>query len=66
MSYTYIAEIKSNSDIIDTTQMQSLGEVSQWANKHSIIGDLVVISEGYVGSDGILEVYDHVASWRVD
>ena len=66
MSYTYIAEIMSNKSLVDSTTSPDLKEAVTWANSNSIVGDLIVISEGYKGADGIVDKYDHVNSWRID
>lgn len=65
MSYTYIAKIMSNKSLVDSTTSQDLKKAVTWADKNSIEGDLVVISEGYTGADDIVDEVDHVMSYYV-
>jgi len=66
MTYTYIAEIKSNKSVVDTSSSSDLKKVVTWARANSLIGDTVVISEGYKGADGVTDKHDHLNSWYVD
>ena len=66
MSYTYIAEIKASKIVIDTHTSSDLRKVVSWANDNSILGDLIVVSEGYIGADGVIDNYDRVNSWYND
>ena len=66
MSYTYIAEIMSNKSLVDSTTTPDLKEAVTWATSNSIVGDLIVISEGYRGADGVVDKHDHVNSWYSD
>lgn len=66
MSFTYIAEIMNNKSLVDSTTSSDLKKAVTWANDNSIVGDLIVISEGYEGADGVLDKHDHLNSWRVD
>ena len=59
MSYTYIAEIMSNKSLVDSSTSSDLKKVVTWANDNSIVGDTVVITEGYVCSEVILKVYTY-------
>ena len=66
MSFTYIVEIKQNRTLVDSTTTDNLSKAVSYAEKNSLIGDLVVVSEGYTASDGVVEVNDHINSWYVD
>lgn len=66
MSYTYIAEIKASKITMDSSTSSDLKRVVSWANANSILGDLIIISEGYIGADGVIDNYDHVNSWYND
>ena len=66
MSYTYIAEIMNNKALVDSTTSPDLKKAVTWANDNSIVGDLIVISEGYTGADGVVDKHDHVNSWYND
>lgn len=66
MSYTYIADIMSNKSLVDSSSSSDLKDVVTWANSNTLQGDTVVISEGYKGSDGVVDKHDHVNSWYVD
>ena len=66
MSYTYIAEIMNNKALVDSTTSSDLKKAVTWANDNSIVGDLIVISEGYTGADGVVDKHDHVNSWYND
>lgn len=66
MSYTYIAEIMSNKSLVDSSTSSDLKKVVTWANDNSIVGDTVVITEGYVCSDGEVDKHDHLNSWYVE
>jgi|TARA_R110000737_G_scaffold111014_1_gene143928 hypothetical protein len=66
MSYTYIAEIMNNKALVDSTTSSDLKNAVTWANDNSIVGDLIVISEGYTGADGVVDKHDHVNSWYND
>ena len=66
MSFTYIVEIKQNRTLIDSTTTDNLSKAVSYAEKNSLVGDLVVVSEGYTASDGVVEVNDHINSWYVD
>ena len=63
MSHTYIAEIKSSKTIIDSNTSPDLSKMVTWANSNSIVGDLIVVSEGYLCSDGVLHKHDLINSW---
>lgn len=65
MSYTYIAKIMSNKSLVDSTTSQDLKKAVTWADKNSIEGDLIVISEGYAGADDMIDEVDHVMSYYV-
>ena len=65
MSYTYIAKIMSNKSLVDSTTSQDLKKAVTWADKNSIEGDLIVISEGYAGADDTIDEVDHVMSYYV-
>lgn len=64
MSYTYLAEIKSNKDVVESKIMTDLKKAVSWANSKTIIGDMVVISEGYLCADGAFDSYDTLTTWR--
>ena len=66
MSFTYLVEIKQGKSLVESTTTDNLSKAVTYADKSSIVGDLVVISEGYKGSDGDVDKHDHVASWYVD
>jgi|TARA_B110000977_G_scaffold108952_1_gene141705 hypothetical protein len=66
MSFTYIVEIKQNRTLVDSTTTDNLSKAVSYAEKNSLVGDLVVVSEGYTASDGVVEVNDHINSWYVD
>ena len=66
MSFTYIVEIKQNKYLVESTTTSSLAKAVSYAEKNTLVGDLVVVSEGYEGSDGVVEGVDHVTSWYVD
>jgi len=66
MSYTYIAEIKSNKSVMDTSSSSDLKKVVTWARENSLVGDTVVISEAYQGVDGVTDQHGHLNSWYVD
>lgn len=66
MSFTYITKIMSNKDVVETKNSSDLKKAITWADNNAILGDLVVISEGYEGADGIAEEHDHVMSYVVD
>tara|TARA_R110002167_G_scaffold182679_1_gene383092 strand:- start:548 stop:748 length:201 start_codon:yes stop_codon:yes gene_type:complete len=66
MSFIYIVEIKQNRTLVDSTTTDNLSKAVSYAEKNSLIGDLVVVSEGYTASDGVVEVNDHINSWYVD
>jgi hypothetical protein len=66
MSFTYIVEIKQNKYLVESTTTSSLSNAVSYAEKNTLTGDLVVVSEGYEGSDGVVEGVDHVTSWYVD
>ena len=66
MSFTYIVEIKQNRTLVDSTTTDNLSKAVSYAEKNSLVGDLVVVSEGYTASDGLVEVNDHINSWYVD
>jgi hypothetical protein len=65
-NFTYIFEIKSNNDIVDTLTTDTLSEGRKWAEANTLDGDLVVVSEAYEGLDGHFDVTDHVTSYYVD
>jgi len=66
MSFIYIVEIKQNRTLVDSTTTDNLSKAVSYAEKNSLVGDLVVVSEGYTASDGVVEVNDHINSWYVD
>lgn len=66
MSFTYLVEIKQGKSLVESTTTDNLSKAVTYADKSSIVGDLVVISEGYKGSDGDVDKHDHVTSWYVD
>jgi hypothetical protein len=66
MSYSYLAEIKSNKTLVDSKTSPDLKKVVSWANNKTIVGDMVVLSEGYMGADGHFDVYDLLTSWYRD
>jgi len=66
MSFTYIVEIKQNKNLVESTTTSSLSKAVSYAEKNTLVGDLVVVSEGYIGSDGVTEANDHITSWYVD
>tara|TARA_R100000951_G_scaffold26825_1_gene22819 strand:+ start:652 stop:852 length:201 start_codon:yes stop_codon:yes gene_type:complete len=66
MSFTYIVEIKQNKYLVESTTTSSLSKAVSYAEKNTLVGDLVVVSEGYEGLDGVVEGVDHVTSWYVD
>lgn len=66
MSFTYIVEIKQNKSLVESTTTSSLSKAVSYAEKNTLVGDLVVVSEGYEGSDGVVEANDHITSWYVD
>jgi hypothetical protein len=66
MSFTYIVEIKQGKSLVEATTTDDLSKAVTYADNSSIVGDLVVISEGYEGSDGGVDKHDHVTSWYVD
>ena len=66
MSYTYIAEIMSNKSLVDSSTSSDLKKVVTWANSNAIVGDTVVITEGYMCSDGVVDKHDHLNSWYVE
>lgn len=66
MSFKYLVEIKQNKVVVETTTTDKLSKAVRFAEKSSLVGDLVVISEGYMATDGQFDAYDHVNSWYVD
>ena len=61
-----MVEIKQGKSIVETTTTDNLSKAVTFADKSSLIGDLVVITEGYEASDGQFDAYDHTTSWYVD
>ena len=66
MSFTYIVEIKQGGSLVETATKSDLSGAVTYADKSTLVGDLVVISEGYKGADGGIDKHDHVTSWYVD
>lgn len=65
-SFTYIFDIKSNNSLVESMMTDNLADGQRWAEKNTLGGDLVVISEAYEGADGNIDVTDHVASYYID
>ena len=34
-----------------------------WANSKSIVGDHIIISEGYLAADGVVDKHEQLNSW---
>lgn len=66
MSFRYIVEIKQGNAVVETSAKKTLSGAVKYADRSSLEGDLVVISEGYQGADGDYDKHDHVSSWYVD
>lgn len=66
MSFRYIVEIKQGKSVVETANKTTLARAVEYADSSSLVGDLVVISEGYKGLDGEYDKHDHVSSWYVD
>lgn len=66
MSFTYIAEIMSNKDVVESTTTSNMTKAVDWANDNAISGDQLLISEGYTCSDGIVDKHDLLMTWRMD
>lgn len=66
MSFSYIVEIKQGKSVIESTMTDTLAKAVTYADNSTLLGDLVVISEGYKGADGGFDTHDHVTSWYVD
>ena len=66
MSFSYIVEIKQGKSVIESTMTNTLAKAVTYADNSTLAGDLVVISEGYEGADGVFDAHDHVTSWYVD
>ena len=66
MTFQYIVEIKHDKAIIETTTEDTLSGAIAYADQVSILGDLVVITEGYEATDGTVDSHDHVTSWYVN
>jgi hypothetical protein len=66
MSFSYIVEIKQGKSVIESTMTNTLAKAVTYADNSTLAGDLVVISEGYEGADGVFDSHDHVTSWYVD
>ena len=65
-NFNYLTEIKNtDGEILASKQVTTLIEAVRYAEKWTIQGDLVVITEGYMGADGVFDRHDHVASWYV-
>jgi hypothetical protein len=64
MSYSYLAEIKSNKTLVASKTSTDLKKVVSWANSKTIVGDMVMLSEGYMCADGHFDVHDLLTSWR--
>ena len=65
-NFNYLTEIKNtDGEILASQQVTTLIEAVRYAEKWTIQGDLVVITEGYEAADGGFERHDHVASWYV-
>tara|TARA_R110002153_G_scaffold95855_2_gene229880 strand:- start:73 stop:276 length:204 start_codon:yes stop_codon:yes gene_type:complete len=63
MSYTYIAEIKSRKTTVASKTSSDLRKVVTWANSKSIVGDHIIISEGYLAADGVVDKHEQLNSW---
>tara|TARA_R110000824_G_scaffold218375_1_gene404955 strand:- start:853 stop:1038 length:186 start_codon:yes stop_codon:yes gene_type:complete len=59
-------EVKKDKSTFETKVTDTLPKAREFASRSSMIGDLVVITEGYEASDGHFDTYDHVASWCVE
>lgn len=66
MSFTYIFEIKVNKNIVETMTTKNMTKGHLWVQDNTIEGDLVVVSEAYMGADGDLDMTDHITSFYVD
>jgi hypothetical protein len=66
MSFKYIIQIKQGKSLVESSTSDTLSGAVNYADSSSIVGDLVVISEGYEGADGTVDTHDHVSSWYVD
>ena len=66
MSFRYIIEIKQGKSIVEVSTEKTLSGAVKYADRSSLVGDLVVISEGYEGADGDYDKHDHVSAWHVD
>ena len=69
MSHTYITNIISSKSIVDSNTSSDFDKSMAWAKSSSMSGDLIVIREGYVGSDGVVDTYsdkDPITSWYRD
>lgn len=66
MSFTYIFDIKVNKEVVETMTTDDMSKGQDWASANTLVGDLVVVSEAYMGTDGELEITDHVTSYYID
>jgi len=69
MSHNYITNILNNKSIVDSNTSSDFDKSIAWAESHSMAGDLIVIREGYLGSDGIVDIditKEPITSWYRD
>jgi hypothetical protein len=66
MSFRYIVEIKQGNAVVEASAKKTISSAVKYADRSSLDGDLVVISEGYQGADGEYDIRDHVLSWYAD
>ena len=64
--YNYLAKISCNGDVLDHLTTQSLSSARAWAERNTMVGDLVVVSEVLCGIDGAVDEVEHTMSYYID
>ena len=64
--YNYLAKISCNGALLDHLTTQSLSSARDWADRNTMMGDLIVISEVLCGVDGVIDEVNHTLSYYID
>jgi hypothetical protein len=64
--FNYITTVSCNGAVLDRLTTQSLSSARAWADRNTMTGDLVVISEVLCGIDGAVDEVDHTLSYYID